>query len=160
MIYINYSSEKHSSTLLYIKIYIEISIKIYKHDKRYQNQGKQKESDAVAKHHSASPSSLRPKVKCHFRSVFRSIQIFCHTYIAFYRFLYIFWYITMPNYTSIKNNWCKSYVTRTTNAIGRAVLWRHDSSFPASRHLLPISYLDHDLTPVLEYQQNYPITIT
>ena len=27
---------------------------------------------------------------CHFRYVFRYIQIFCQTYIAVYRFLYLF----------------------------------------------------------------------
>ena len=61
----------------------------------------------------------------HFYCVLLGINIFCHTYISLYRFLYIFWYITMSNYASIKNNWYKSYVTAAMNASGRYMLWRH-----------------------------------
>ena len=76
----------------------------------------------------------------HFPSVFLGFNIFCHAYISLYRFLYIFCYITVSNYASMKSNWYKSSVARATNAIGLVVLWRHDSSFPTSPHLLPIFY--------------------
>ena len=74
-----------------------------------------------------------------FPYVLLATKIFCHTYISLYRFLYIYWYIMLSNYASIKNNWYKSSVTRATNAIGRVVLWRHDSSFPSSLCFFPSS---------------------
>ena len=62
-----------------------------------------------------------------FPCVFLATNIFCHTYISLYVFLHIFWYKTLSNYASIKNNWYKSAVIEPRNVIGRRVLWRHHS---------------------------------
>ena len=80
-----------------------------------------------------TPASFQ--ATCHFTYVFLCINIFRHTYISLYRFLYIFWYITMSNYASIKNNWYKSYVTTAITPLVACVLWRHSSDFPSSASL-------------------------
>ena len=79
--------------------------------------------------------SKQSKEKLSFFSVrFVHINICRHTYISSYRFLYIYWYITMSNYASIKNNWYKSYVTTAITPLVACVLWRHNSA----SHLLRV----------------------
>ena len=91
------------------------------------------------------------QAKRHFTDVLRYTQIFCHAYISLYRFLHTFWYITMSNYASIKNNWYKSYVTIATNAIGRVCV-------VMSRQRRPISCSKNSWCNAKSYKMYFYVT--